>query len=85
MHTVGWAEVPDSTSSTVTLGPTRNGVAARERIADSFPAGGPKTVWQRPVGRGFAGVAVAEHKLFVAAGGASYVAAPGYLIAYGAR
>jgi len=32
-----------------------------------------------------AGVAVAEHKLFVAAGGASYVAAPGYLIAYGAR
>jgi len=30
-----------------------------------------------------AGVAIAEHNLFVSAGGASYVAAPGYVIAYG--
>ena len=30
-----------------------------------------------------AGVAVAEHKLFVAAGGVSYVPAAGYVIAYG--
>jgi outer membrane protein assembly factor BamB len=30
------------------------------------------------------GVAIAEHRLFVAAGGASYEAAPGYVIAYGA-
>jgi len=29
------------------------------------------------------GVAIAEHQLFVAAGGASYVSAPGYVIAYG--
>jgi polyvinyl alcohol dehydrogenase (cytochrome) len=31
-----------------------------------------------------AGVAIAEHQLFVAAGGLSYVSAPGYVIAYGA-
>jgi hypothetical protein len=30
------------------------------------------------------GVAIAEHRLFVAAGGASYAAAPGHVIAYGA-
>src|SRR5436190_10743028 len=30
------------------------------------------------------GVAIAEHQLFVAAGGLSYVPAPGYVIAYGA-
>jgi polyvinyl alcohol dehydrogenase (cytochrome) len=30
------------------------------------------------------GVAIAEHRLFVAAGGASYAAAPGYVLAYGA-
>jgi polyvinyl alcohol dehydrogenase (cytochrome) len=30
------------------------------------------------------GVAIAEHELFVAAGGASYASAPGYIIAYGA-
>src|SRR5207253_702263 len=32
-----------------------------------------------------AGVAIAEHQLFVAAGGLSYVSAPGYVIAYAAR
>jgi hypothetical protein len=30
------------------------------------------------------GVAIAEHRLFVAAGGASYSSATGYVIAYGA-
>ena len=30
------------------------------------------------------GIAIAEHQLFVAAGGLSYVTAPGYVIAYGA-
>ena len=42
------------------LGPHRNGVAAGERIAGSWPGGGPKTLWQREVGRGFAGVAVSR-------------------------
>lgn len=31
-----------------------------------------------------AGIAIAEHELFVAAGGLSYVSAPGYVVAYGA-
>jgi outer membrane protein assembly factor BamB len=42
------------------LGPHRNGVAAGERIAGSWPGRGPKTLWQREVGRGFAGVAVSR-------------------------
>ena len=42
------------------LGPARNGTAAAdERLADRWPAGGPPTVWRRPVGGGYAGVAVA--------------------------
>jgi hypothetical protein len=42
------------------LGPHRNGVAAEERIASSWPPGGPRTRWQRDVGRGFAGAAVSK-------------------------
>ncbi len=40
------------------LGPRRDGRADGEKLADSWPAGGPKTVWERPVGRGYAGVAI---------------------------
>jgi outer membrane protein assembly factor BamB len=42
------------------LGPNRNGVALEEHIADSFPATGIRTMWQRDVGKGFAGVAVSK-------------------------
>jgi outer membrane protein assembly factor BamB len=42
------------------LGLHRNGVADDERIVDGFPAGGPKPLWTRPVGEGFAGVAVRD-------------------------
>ena len=42
------------------LGPHRNGVADAEQIADAWPTGGPKTLWQREVGTGFAGVAVSK-------------------------
>lgn len=43
------------------LGPHRNGVAAGdERLDRSWPADGPPVLWQRAVGRGYAGVAVAE-------------------------
>ncbi len=45
------------------LGPGRNGVAADEKIIDSFPAGGPKVVWERKVGQGYAGVVVGSGKL----------------------
>lgn len=45
------------------LGPTRNGhAAADERLAASWPAGGPPVVWQRRVGSGFASIAVADGK-----------------------
>ncbi len=47
------------------LGPNRNGIAEEENIATSWPASGPKTLWQKSVGRGFAGVAVAEGKAIV--------------------
>jgi outer membrane protein assembly factor BamB len=42
------------------LGPHRNGVADNEHIAGSWPADGPKTIWQREVGTGFAGVSVSK-------------------------
>jgi outer membrane protein assembly factor BamB len=48
------------------LGPDRNAVAAvDERLAKSWPATGPRVVWERPVGRGFAGVAVARRVVFL--------------------
>ena len=41
------------------LGPARNGAAAAdETLADTWPAAGPAMVWKRPVGAGYAGVAV---------------------------
>lgn len=40
------------------LGPHRDGRAEGESLADSWPASGPKILWERPVGRGYAGVAV---------------------------
>ena len=42
------------------LGPHRNGVADAEQITDTWATGGPKTLWQREVGTGFAGVSVSK-------------------------
>ncbi|MFP6692040.1 MAG: PQQ-binding-like beta-propeller repeat protein [Pirellulales bacterium] len=47
------------------LGPYRNGRATNEQLADSWPSGGPKLVWRRQVGRGFAGVAVQGQRAVV--------------------
>jgi len=45
------------------LGPERSGrAAADERLADAWPAGGPKVVWKRDVGHGYAGVVVAADR-----------------------
>jgi outer membrane protein assembly factor BamB len=45
------------------LGPDRNGIAANdEALTESWPAAGPSTLWQRPVGNGCAGVAVANQR-----------------------
>jgi len=41
------------------LGPDRNGVAVDEELADAWTEAGPPTRWSRPVGSGFAGLAVA--------------------------
>lgn len=41
------------------LGPDRNGIARDETLADRWPDDGPRTQWQRPVGDGFAGAAIA--------------------------
>jgi len=40
------------------LGPHRNGKADGERIVDRLPPAGPKLLWQRDVGSGYAGPAV---------------------------
>jgi len=48
------------------LGPERSGVAAAdERLADAWPAGGPRQVWRRDVGAGVAGVAVVGGRGFL--------------------
>lgn len=44
------------------LGPNRNGVASGEKLADSWPAGGPKLLWQKNVGDGFSGVAIKDNR-----------------------
>lgn len=42
------------------LGPGRSGIAAAdERLADRWPDSGPRELWRRNVGAGYAGVAVA--------------------------
>ena len=40
------------------LGPDRNGQAVGERLPNRWPEGGPALLWNRPVGRGYAGAAV---------------------------
>lgn len=53
VHAGNWPQI---------LGPNRDGRAANERLATAWPAQGPRVVWERAVGNGFAGVAVAEGK-----------------------
>ncbi len=40
------------------LGPTRNGIAQNEKLDSKWPQSGPKLIWQKDVGSGFAGIAV---------------------------
>ena len=48
------------------LGPTRNGVAsADEKLTDRWPADGPRPVWRRPVGAGYAGIAVRGGRAYI--------------------
>src|SRR5216684_4034650 len=47
------------------LGPTRNGVYNGPPLAARWPAGGPKKVWQKSVGEGFAGPVVAGDRVIL--------------------
>ena len=48
------------------LGPNRNGIAADdERLAEQWPQDGPPVRWERPVGSGYAGVAVAGRRVIL--------------------
>lgn len=47
------------------LGPQRNGVYTGPALAASWPKGGPRVVWQKQVGAGFAGPVVAGGRLIL--------------------
>jgi outer membrane protein assembly factor BamB len=47
------------------LGPGRDNSYAGKDLADAWPAGGPKTLWQMKVGAGWSGPVVAGGKLIV--------------------
>jgi outer membrane protein assembly factor BamB len=47
------------------LGPTRDGVYGGPPLADSWGPGGPKVVWRKQVGQGFAGPAVVGSRVIL--------------------
>jgi outer membrane protein assembly factor BamB len=47
------------------LGPKRDSVWRESGIVEKFPKGGPKELWRKPLGGGYAGPAVAGGKVFV--------------------
>lgn len=47
------------------LGPTRNGVSTDMHLAEAWPKEGPPIIWQKKVGQGFSGPAVAANKLIL--------------------
>ena len=47
------------------LGPNRNGVYLGPPLAKSWPASGPRVVWRKRVGQGFAGPVVAGIRLIL--------------------
>ena len=47
------------------LGTHRNGVYQGPALAENWGAGGPREVWRKPVGAGFAGPAVAQGRLIL--------------------
>jgi outer membrane protein assembly factor BamB len=47
------------------LGPSRNGIYTGPPLADSWPATGPRVVWRKQVGAGFAGPAVSGTRLIL--------------------
>jgi outer membrane protein assembly factor BamB len=47
------------------LGPTRDGVYAGSDLAATWPKEGPPVVWQKSIGQGFSGPAVAQGRLIL--------------------
>ena len=47
------------------LGPNRNGIYLGPPLAKSWPAAGPRVVWHKQVGQGFAGPVVAGNRLIL--------------------
>lgn len=47
------------------LGPHRDGRGNKEQILERLPDAGPRQLWQRPVGAGYAGVAVADDRVIL--------------------
>src|SRR5262245_35939640 len=47
------------------MGPNRDAVWSETGILEKFPEGGPKELWRKPIGGGFAGPAVVDGKLYV--------------------
>jgi outer membrane protein assembly factor BamB len=45
-------------------GPNRDGVSAETALLTDWPAGGPRVIWKRAVGRGFSSVVVVNGRLF---------------------
>lgn len=47
------------------LGPDRNGVYRGRALADSWPANGPRVVWQKSIGQGLSGPVVAQGRVII--------------------
>jgi outer membrane protein assembly factor BamB len=55
-------------------GPWNNGVYPEAGLLQSWPEGGPKLLWKRPLEQGYAGVAVVSGTVYVASGMANTLA-----------
>src|SRR6266508_6909380 len=47
------------------LGPERNGVYLGPALAESWPTGGPRVVWNKEVGQGFSGPVVTQGRVIL--------------------
>ena len=66
LSVLGWMTAVSGGEWPQILGPGRNGIAAAdERLADSWPAAGPRVIWRRDVGAGYAGIAIAQGRGFL--------------------
>jgi outer membrane protein assembly factor BamB len=71
----GWADPATSADRSIAqrsrgadwpgfLGPARNGKSRERGLPDSWPAGGPRLVWQTPIGVGYSAPAICDGRLF---------------------